>query len=1046
MIELLFVVTTCMYFICGKYNKVPMYVLNKTFLLIARITKMGYFSPGYMNIFHQINQVCELSPEHRVVGFLLLTAIIQEINIYQRSLKISLLHHSKVSSNFRDNVLLEIVKNGVSAVHDCLSGTVPVRGLRIAALKMLHAAFTFNFVSSFTDESSDDVGATQIPRSWREVVGADGFVKCFVDTYLATRPPESTAALECMGAIASFRRTIFLANSERTKFLTSLLESVVRILDAGSAGLANSDDDLSMFWRMLTALKTNYVFKAVLESPMYEAWITRVFSFSLQTLAARPPASSAVHYLMMFWSKMVYSANYTWNYCSGPSTTLYQKSGSMSDGACGSEKESPETYLELCTPKITEAFVMSCINSVAQAIQSGDPEVNPLNSDGATHECLENVPTIARYEYAETGCFMVRAFDTLTAALCSRPLTPGTPESDLALGQCAWLVYLVGAFIKEKAYRNEDDRLATDRELVSRVVSLMEFTDKCTPAIPREIRASEDSAESVLEKAYVYFWQEFCKAYTSLATSFGKLGDSMDTADGATAESGSSVAVNLSVDEKTVGAILEKVVRNIELYRGNDAVIGKSIKLFSDLVSGHTTGPLVLNLNITARIIEGHAAAALSFAETKAGEKHCHLFYSALGKIMATERYCDRFDAFMEPIGAAVRSSLAPIPAPPTVTPQQAQAQQRQQQQQAVHVVSVLRGLFSAAASDVTYGQLFDWLSTNYIPALALFADRYGACNNDGGAFFTVLMKLVAEIANNKSHRISFGQFSPNGYALFSQVVRPTLLKYVSYTANIRPLKDPYREKYRNIAICARALTNALTGGYMNLAAFALYNDPTLRECATAVLALALSVPAQDLFSYEQQLAAPIFSCLEALSAMSAQALLTLPAQLLDTLFADVLLAMKSSNTDLVTCACTFVDNLLSVCITKKDAPLYAESVKAFEAAVSAAPATSSLGSFVPAAMAHLLATITLTDTQLAFTMSKALYPLVLVFPQAFQEIKVSLVQSQPQVHHQKMMETFATLEAAIAPKLTDVSREKFSQAVSIFTRDVKLFIGSNPN
>ena len=1056
-----------MYFICGKYKSVPMYVLNKAFLLIARITKMGYFSPGHMNVLKQINQVSELSPEHRVLSFLLLTAIIQEINVFQRNVKISLLHHSKVSSNFRDNVLLEIVKSGVAAVQGCLGGNVlaTVPGLRVAALRMLYTAFTYNFVSSFTDESSDDVGATQIPRSWREVVGANGFLECFTETYLQTHPPESTAALECLGAVASFRRTIFVTNAERTGFLTGLLDSGVRILDAGAAGLAEAEDNLTMFWRMQTALKSNFVFKALVESPRYEAWITRIFAFSLQTLGARPPASPAVHYLMMFWSKMVYSINCTWTYCryanssndsgsmsdggvptSSSTSSTGNSSGVNSGGAIGNinggvgsggatgDNGSPEAYLELCTPKITEAFVMKCVGTVAEAIRSGDPEVNPLTNEGATHECLEYIPTIARHEYTATGRLMAGALDTLTAALYAQPPVPGTPESDLALGQCAWLVYFVGAFIKEKVYRREDDRLATDRDLVTRVAALMAFTDKRTPSVPPEIRAAEDSAESVLEQAYVYFWQEFCKAYSAL---------SMPSASSSIISSTGAQAVPaLCVDEKTVGAVLEKVVSNIALYRGNDAVLGKSIKLFADLVAGHSTGPIVLSLPITERIIEGHATAAVSFAETKAREKHCHLFYTALGKIMATERYCDRFDVFMEPVGAAIKTVLSGGVPSSSSSSATTTTTTNSNAADAAHVVSVLRGLFSAASSEVSYGQLFDWLSTNYIPALALFADRYGS---GSPPFFTRLMKLVAEIASNRGHRIAFGQFSPSGYALFAEVVRPTLLRYAAHTAAIRPLKDPYHEKYRNVAISARALTNALTGGYVNLAAFALYGDPALRDCATAVLALALGVPGQDLFAYEQQLAGPVFGCLEALSAMSAASLLGLPAQLLDTLFADILLAFKSSSTSLVASACTIVDNLLSVCIARKDAPLYAEAVKSFEAAVSAAPQGSALGSFVPAVMAHLLATITLTDTQLVFTMSKALYPLILVFPQAFQEIKASLIQAQPQVHHQKLVETFAALEAAISPSLSDVTREKFSQAASVFTRDVKLYVGASP-
>ncbi|KAK7815979.1 hypothetical protein U0070_014192 [Myodes glareolus] len=89
-----------------------------------------------------------------------------------------------------------------------------------------------------------------------------------------------------------------------------------------------------------------------------------------------------------------------------------------------------------------------------------------------------------------------------------------------------------------------------------------------------------------------------------------------------------------------------------------------------------------------------------------------------------------------------------------------------------------LRGIAFALNTKTSYTMLFDWMYPAYLPVLQRAIERwYGepACT-------TPILKLLAELMQNRSQRLNFDVSSPNGILLFREASKMicTYGKYLS--------------------------------------------------------------------------------------------------------------------------------------------------------------------------------------------------------------------------------------------------------------------------
>ena len=1051
------------YFTVGKCDKVPLYVLNQAFLAIARITKLGWFDAGQQDIIAQVKQVMGLRSEaHVILGLSIYAALVQEVSTYQRRGKaLSLARHTRVSSRFKDTALLEIVCTALAAVAPGAS-----EGVARAALKLVLAGLTYNFMTSYADDASDDIATVQIPLSWRETVESPAFLETFFRAYSAYGPPVSSTALECVAVVSSVRRSLFTSDDARVRFLTALMGGVQAIVESNGGASLTRPENHHMLARLLARMKANYQLSQLAGLPGWERWIGCVYNFSVASLRAWAALENSVYYIMCFWSRMVVSLTYL-------------------------PTKAPPTYVDVYAPKIAEAYIRTRFDSVEYAL-AGKIDDDYLASEDVMAEQLEYIPQIARCSYAATGAFLTAYMDPLLATLrnafqqnqqqgggSGSGSGSETPEMVVLMGRAAWFVYLVGSFIKARVVStNTEETDLIDGELISRVLLLMRITDERTTSSSSSNSSSsgggggvggcdyDSDAWTKLELAYCYFWLNFRRVYINEA-------NNMNT----TSKMFAKLSEYLGLNGMTaiLDVVFNKIGNNLLAHRRNPRVIERTLELFHELSTGYSSQHLVARLGVVAQILDNHAAVfgPATWANVRDDARHCTMFYRTLGRLLLTEEHAARFPAFMAPIGAAFDLFVAQ----PSKEAVLAQPQLRAAALCALHQ---LRGLFESCVSASQYTRYFEWFHPRYTLVLVFLAELYGhsGSNNGGeyrfdddrGMFFTALMKFVLELSWNKSSRIKFDFVSANGIILFKEVCSPLLISFGStIAANTSlawanesrsksgiiisssgssssnsssnnsskacdPLKSACEELYKSIRLCVKIFTNVLLGGYVNLGVFTLYKDTCFTDALSVVLRVALSIPVDDLIGYEK-LGLPVFAFLDAVASVYPVAFLRLLPQ---DLFGALLLYLgegltRSSVSQVVSYSCTVLDYIFSAYVDRKrrlvallsgnggkvPAPAFIPAIAAQNEELAASVASfeqnmSLLPDVIPRFLYALFCVILFTDCQYSYTAAKAIFSLTFAAPAKFAEAKAAMLQAQPPAPQQKLLEAFAKLEASV--------------------------------
>jgi exportin-7 len=181
-----------------------------------------------------------------------------------------------------------------------------------------------------------------------------------------------------------------------------------------------------------------------------------------------------------------------------------------------------------------------------------------------------------------------------------------------------------------------------------------------------------------------------------------------------------------------------------------------------------------------------------------------------------------------------------------------------------------LRGLAFAFNSRAGYMQLFDWLYPRYLP---LFTKAIELWYNE--PFLTTpILKLMAELVQNRSQRLTFEISSPNGILLFREASRlvctygsciltinissnnnqngllnsnKSIGLDLKNTNNSSNSDQAYQMKLKGISVCFNILKWSLSGGYVNFGVFQLYNDTALNDALEMFVKLLLSFQQTDL-------------------------------------------------------------------------------------------------------------------------------------------------------------------------------------------------------
>uniref|UniRef100_A0A670YGZ6 RAN binding protein 17 n=1 Tax=Pseudonaja textilis TaxID=8673 RepID=A0A670YGZ6_PSETE len=701
--------------------KLALFVIQALVQVIAKITKLGWFDVQkdqlvFRDIIADVKKFLQGTVDHCIIGVMILSELTQEMNFIDYSRPSS--KHRRIAISFRDTTLKEILMLACSLLKEILAKPLNLQdqqqqNLAIHLLKLVLNCLNYDFIGSSADESADDLCTVQIPTNWRSIFLEPETLDLFFDLYHSLPSMLSQLALSCLVQFASTRRSLF-SNPERAKYLGNLIKGVKRILE-NPQGLSDPGN-YHEFCRFLARLKTNYQLGELVVVKDYPEVIRLIASFTITSLQHWEFAPNSVHYLLTLWQRMVASVPFV--------------------------KSSEPHLLDTYAPEITKAYITSRLESVSMVIREGLDD--PLDDTATVFQQLEQLCTVSRCEYEKTCALLVQLFDQ--NAQNYQKLLQSSSRNSLAIsiqeGRLAWLVYLVGTVVGGRlTYTSTDEHDAMDGELSCRVFQLISLMDA---QLPR-------SSNEKVELAILWFLDQFRKTY---------VGDQLQRTSKVYARM--SEVLGITDDNQVLETFMSKIVTNLKYWGTSEPVISRTLQFLNDLSVGYPFNCLV-KIDAVKFMLQNHTSKHFPFLGVNDNygltDLRCRtIFYTALTRLLMVDlgEDEDEFENFMLPLTVSFET-LAQI--------FNNSFKQEEAKRMLIGLARDLRGIAFALNTKTSYTMLFDWIYPSYLPILQTAVELWycePACT-------TPILKLMAEMMQNRSQRLNFDVSSPNGILLFRE-------------------------------------------------------------------------------------------------------------------------------------------------------------------------------------------------------------------------------------------------------------------------------------
>ncbi|XP_037091986.1 LOW QUALITY PROTEIN: exportin-7-like [Pollicipes pollicipes] len=973
--------------------KMENFVVQALVTLFGRLTKLGWFDAAkddfvFRNVIEDVSVFLQGSVEHCMIGVQLLSQLTVEMNTLTDPDAIrSLNRHRKTAASFRDTCLYEVFQLSCTLLRTALENCKNLdfsdsaqHGLMTQLLRLSQNCLMFDFIGTSTDESSDDLCTVQIPTAWRPAFRDAATLRLFFDLYAALPFSLSSLALSCLVQIASVRRSLF-NNQERAKFLNHLVQGVKNVL-LNPQGLTDANN-YHEFCRLLARLKSNYQLGELVMVDNYPEVIRVVAKFTVESLQMWQFAPNSVHYLLSLWQRMVASVPYV--------------------------KASEPHLLDTYTPEVTKAYITSRLEAAAVVVRDGLED--PLDDLGMVQQQLDQISTIARCEYKKTCRLLVSLFDETAQAYQQALNVSNRLEIAIKEGQLTRLVYIIGSAVGGRvSFNTNDEHDSMDGELICRVLQLMNLTDS---------RLNQGGCEK-LELATISFFEQFRKIY---------VGDQVQKT--AKVYSRLSEVLGLSDEATVLSVFMRKIITNLKYWGGSEQITSRTLMLLNDLSVGYSSVRKLVKLEEVQFLLNNHTSDHFPFlgGGVAVKEMKCRtMFYTSLGRLLMVDlgEDDDKFQTFMQPLTAA-------CDAIGTLMSSEANMFQGEETKKAlIGLARDLRGLVFAFNTKASYMMLFDWIYPAYTPILHRAVELWYT----EPLLTTPVLKLFAELVQNRSQRLQFDVSSPNGILLFREMSK-LLCTYGERILTIPELsKDQvYPLRLKGICICFSMLKSALCGNYVNFGGFRLYGDEALDNALRTFVKLLLSVPHSDLLDYPK-LSQSYYVLLECLCQDHMAFLSSLEPPVFLYIFASISEGLQALDTMVCTGCCATLDHIVT--FTFKQLALKGKKKSAHNASGQAILQILELH---PEILQRLLATvlniIMYEDCRNQWSMSRPLLGLILLNEEYFASLREQMIASYPPDRQTAIRAAFDSLMDGIERNLLTKNRDRFTQNLTTFRRDV---------
>jgi exportin-7 len=958
--------------------------------LLCRIVKLSWLDgPANQKITEEIQPlVTSNSLLHVILGIDIYTCLTVDM---QPTKGVQMSRLRRTAMSFRDTALPIIFTAAVKILRDIRNGKSEYSDARLLhkVLKLIVSCLSFDFMGTIPDETADEQATVMIPYNWTNVKDLSD-PSLFLEMYLSSVNSRNQAScvlcLQCLVLFASFRRSLYSKEEERSAVISSYMRGTSQIL-SNYAGLDN-EQCYHEFCRLLGRINASNQLTEISSNPQFSMWIDQVYSFTSTALNRINHLPNSMHYLLGFWTSLV-----------SPTQTMGSRAPSQIS-----------EYLE----KIIVSFLEFRIK-LADSLDESDP----LDDEILLQEQLDDVTVFSKL-------FLKSAHHTLVRAI-------ETASSEKAI---VWIVYLMSAVIAGQV-----DNLTPRRRSASvddnspRGNAIAEMYDSTNPtsAVSNEYLAVGDIVKRVLglmsrtdnqktsdhlEMSYLYFLEQFKKLYLSEQSKITSL--TIPRSEGI---SKLCLAIGVGTNEHVIELFLSKIFSNFKNRKNNDVVVKKTLSFFHDLVttwSGQTIYSDNATKTLSQSLLDNRQMQYLvsHHEEVDFGridKNYNTIYYSVIFRLLFDRlspeypiqwTYFDSLFARIQSNGISNRSD--------------------NQAKLVVTLARNLRGVCTAASTSDQYNVLFKYLVDNprspnqcKVTMFSALADTWW----DQPEVVVPVIKFIADFAHNRSNRISFDANSPNGILLFREAAKvlsaygQRMLALPSTTS----FRDIYEEKYKGIGAALSLFTNILGGNYANLGVFELYGDTTLTTSMEISLKLCLSIPLDDLASFLKPLKS-VYTFLELTSKSNMASLLKLtPVE-----FAHILRSLEdglsSFETSVALSSCVAIDNICTYLLETTEGT---DEVAAIRNVINSAQVPSAF-SRILAIINHLAISGEFAST---WSLSRPFLAVILVCPGEFQKLRDGVVAQQLTTDRRSFVEKcYTDLMAGIASNLSNKNREVFTK------------------
>ncbi|XP_016865227.1 ran-binding protein 17 isoform X4 [Homo sapiens] len=711
-------------------------------------------------------------------------------------------------------------------------------------------------------------------------------------------------------------------------------------------------------------------------------------------------APNSVHYLLTLWQRMVASVPFV--------------------------KSTEPHLLDTYAPEITKAFITSRLDSVAIVVR--DHLDDPLDDTATVFQQLEQLCTVSRCEYEKTCALLVQLFDqnAQNYQKLLHPYSGVTVDITIQEGRLAWLVYLVGTVVGGRlTYTSTDEHDAMDGELSCRVFQLISLMDTGLPRCCNE----------KIELAILWFLDQFRKTY---------VGDQLQRTSKVYARM--SEVLGITDDNHVLETFMTKIVTNLKYWGRYEPVISRTLQFLNDLSVGYILLKKLVKIDAVKFMLKNHTSEHFPFLgisdNHSLSDFRCRTtFYTALTRLLMVDlgEDEDEFENFMLPLTVAFETVLQIF---------NNNFKQEDVKRMLIGLARDLRGIAFALNTKTSYTMLFDWMLykryPTYLPLLQNAVERwYGepTCT-------TPILKLMAELMQNRSQRLNFDVSSPNGILLFREASK-MVCTYGNQILSLGSLsKDQiYPMKLKGISICYSALKSALCGNYVSFGVFKLYGDNHFDNVLQAFVKMLLSVSHSDLLQY-RKLSQSYYPLLECLTQDHMSFIINLEPPVLMYVLTSISEGLTTLDTVVSSSCCTSLDYIVTYLFKHiaKEGKKPLRCREATQAGQRLLHFMQQNPDVLQQMMSVLMNTIVFEDCRNQWSVSRPLLGLILLNEKYFSELRASLINSQPLPKQEVLAQCFRNLMEGVEQNLSVKNRDRFTQNLSVFRRDVAEALRSDGN